>query len=195
MKIVLATHNPGKLAEFQRMFDHAGVTFVGAGDLDLPEPEETGETFTENALIKARAACAASGLPALADDSGLSLAALGGDPGVYSARWAGPSKDFGKAMSKIQALLEDKADGDRRAAFICVLALVFPDGRTHVFEGRVDGDYVWPPRGDQGFGYDPAFQPDGYDCTFAEMTADEKAALSHRGRAVQALLKSGVLTE
>ncbi len=189
-RLVLASHNNGKLAEFQRMFAPLGVEIVGAGALGLTEPEETGTTFIENALLKARAAVAASGLPALADDSGLAVYALGGAPGVYSADWAGPGKDFAPAMQRVQHELGSVAD--RTAAFVAVLVLAWPDGHYETAEGRVEGTIVWPPRGTGGFGYDPIFQPNGESETFGEMAVGEvglarKAAFSHRGRAFRAL--------
>jgi len=181
-RLVIATHNRGKLREFATFFGTSCGTLVAAGELGLPEPEETGTTFAENALIKARAAATASQSVALADDSGLCVTGLGGDPGLYSARWAGPSKDFQMAMRRVHEGLGDTPD--RSAYFIAVLALVLPDGREYLFEGRVTGGIVWPPRGDQGHGYDPVFVPDGKSRTFAEMNDAEKNALSHRGKAV-----------
>jgi XTP/dITP diphosphohydrolase len=191
-KLVLASHNRGKLQEFQDLFRAFGVELVGAGELSLPEPVETGATFTENALIKARAAAMATGLPALADDSGLAVAGLGGDPGVHSADWAGPGKDFAPAMQRVIDRMGDAAD--RSAAFVAVLALVWPDGHAELAEGRVEGDIAWSPRGAGGFGYDAIFVPAGEDTTFAEMaTGDEglarKSAYSHRGRAFRALAR------
>ena len=185
-KLVLATHNPGKVSEIGAMLAPLGVDVVSAGDLGLAEPDETETTFAGNALLKARAACAASGLPALADDSGLCVNALNGDPGLYSARWAGPDKDFVMAMQTVHEKLGDCSD--RSAYFICVLALVYPDGGEHVFEGRVNGTLVWPIRGPGGFGYDPMFMPDGQTCTFGEMTPAEKKSISHRARAFAALV-------
>lgn len=175
-----------------------GVEAASAGALGLAEPEETGTTFRANALIKAQAAALASGLPAIADDSGLCVAALEGAPGVYSARWAGPGKNFRHAMERIEAALRERDDFDpqeRRAWFVSAIAVVWPDGHREEVEGRVDGVLVWPPRGDQGFGYDPMFLPDGQTRTFGEMSAREKhglpadgsQALSHRARAFQAL--------
>ena len=187
-ELVIATHNQGKAAEIKDLLAPYISNFLTATDLDLEEPEETGSTFAENAILKARAAALASGKIALADDSGLSVKALGGDPGIYSARWAGPDKDFAVAMGKINDLLEDK--DNRNAAFICVLALVWPDGQTQIFEGRVEGQIIWPPRGEKGFGYDPFFVPDGYDLTFAEMEPAEKHKISHRAHAFELLMKS-----
>jgi XTP/dITP diphosphohydrolase len=179
-KVVIATHNPGKLTELRDLLAPYGVEAVSAGELGLPEPEETGATFIENARIKARAATQATGLPAFADDSGLAVDALGGEPGIYSARWAGPTKDFAAAMQTI----EDKLSGspNRNAQFVAALCLAWPDGHTEDFEARVDGTLVWPPRGDKGFGYDPMFLPNGFDCTFGEMSADEKHGLPPRGK-------------
>ncbi len=193
-RLVLATHNPGKLREFAALLEPLDVRLVAAGELGLPEPAETGDDFAANARIKARAAAEASGLPALADDSGLAVTALDGAPGVHSARWAGPGRDFARAMRRIHDLLATRfgrfADADRRAAFVCVLALAWPDGETLTFEGRVAGELVWPPRGSGGFGYDPLFVPRGEARTFAEMTAEEKARFSHRAKAVDELLKA-----
>jgi XTP/dITP diphosphohydrolase len=192
--IVVASHNPGKLREIVDLLGPFGFEIRSAAELGLAEPEETGNTFEENAALKARAAAAASRLPALADDSGLAVEALGGDPGIYSARWAGPTKDFSVAMAKVEEKLHQAgatAPERRRAHFVSVLALAMPDGRVETFEGRVDGTLVWPPRGSLGFGYDPMFRPDGHERTFGEMSAEEKhgwrpgasEALSHRARA------------
>jgi XTP/dITP diphosphohydrolase len=193
-RIVAATHNSGKLREIRELLAPYGVATVGAAELNLGEPEETGLTFRDNAALKAAAAARASGEPALADDSGLCVEALGGAPGIYSARWAGGSKDFRGAMSRIKhELRAARAPIPWRAHFISALALAWPDGRIDAFEGRVDGDLVFPPRGRAGFGYDPIFRPDGHARTFGEMTAEEKhsippdgsLALSHRARAFQ----------
>jgi len=184
-RLVVATHNPGKLREISALVAPWGLQAVSAGELGLPEPEETGVTFAENALLKANAAAQAGGVPALADDSGLSVAALGGDPGVYSARWAGPERDFAAAMARIAAALDGAQD--RSATFVCVLALAWPDGRAEVFEGRVDGTIVWPARGTHGFGYDPIFLPVGARETFGEMDPAAKQAMSHRAQAFAAL--------
>lgn len=192
--LVAATHNAGKLRELVDLLGPFGFDIRPAAELGLPEPEETGTTFAANAILKARAAADASGIVALADDSGLAVDALGGDPGVFSARWAGPDKDFRRAMDDVEAKLRAGgaiAPEQRRAHFVCVLALAWPGGDVATFEGRVDGTIVWPPRGDKGFGYDPMFRPDGHDRSFGEMTAQEKhgwhpgqaAALSHRARA------------
>ena len=195
-RLVIATHNAGKLREMGELLAPYGIDTVSAGDLGLPEPEETGTTFVANALIKAEAAAAAADLPALADDSGLCVDGLGGDPGIYSARWAGPTKDFSAAMARISALLDEKgiATGERRGHFVAALALVWPDGTRETVEGKVFGRIV-PPRGTLGFGYDPLFLPDGHDRTFGEMSSEEKhgipadgsTALSHRARAFQML--------
>jgi XTP/dITP diphosphohydrolase len=181
-KVVIATHNSGKLTELRDLLAPYGVEAVSAGELDLPEPEETGSTFIENARIKAHAATKATGLPAFADDSGLAIEALGGEPGIYSARWAGPNKDFAQAMQTIEDKLRALKTSNRRAQFVAALCLAWPDGHTEDFEARVDGTLVWPPRGDKGFGYDPIFLPDGFDRTFGEMDADEKHGLPPRGK-------------
>ena len=191
--VVIATHNPGKLAEMRDLLSPYGITAQSAGELNLPEPEETGKTFAANARIKAMGAAKATGQVAFADDSGLVVDALGGEPGIHSARWAGPNKDFRFAMNRIQTLLIERgarAPEQRRSHFIAALCLAWPDGHTEEFEGRVDGVAVWPPRGDAGFGYDPLFLPDGFDRTFGQMSAEEKhrlppngKGLSHRARA------------
>ncbi len=185
-KLVIASHNRGKIPEFQRLLQPLGLELSCAADYGIPEPEETGTTFTENALIKARAVAAACGLPALADDSGLAVTALNGDPGVYSARWAGPERDFNLAMQKIETLLADKSD--RSAQFVTVLALCWPDGTTQTYDGAVGGTLIWPPRGPNGFGYDPVFMPEGYTQTFGEISAEQKNKLSHRARACAAMI-------
>ena len=187
--LVIATHNRGKLPEIAAMLDGLVSRLVTAGELGLPEPEETADSFIGNAALKALAAALASGLPALADDSGLSVAALGGAPGIYSARWAGPGKDFGAAMARVERELGDRPD--RSAAFFCALALAWPDGRIETVEGRWDGTLTFPPRGAHGFGYDPIFIPAGEARTCAEMPPAEKQALSHRARAF-ALLKEKI---
>ncbi len=186
--LVIATHNKGKVPEIAALLKDYVSKFPSAGELGLGEPEETETTYVGNAIIKARAAAIASGLPALADDSGLSVEGLGGDPGIYSARWAGPTKDFGLAMAKVQQALEASPDrkGDR-AAFMCALALAWPDGHVEVVEGRLDGRLSFPPRGSNGFGYNPIFIPDGYDVTIGEMDPSEKQAISHRADAFQKL--------
>lgn len=186
--LLIATHNAGKAREISALLAPYVPEFFTAADFDLPEPEETGSTFAENAILKAQAATQASGKIALADDSGLAVNALGGDPGIYSARWGGPEKDFHLAMRKVHEALGDSED--RSASFVCVLALGWPDGHSEVFEGRVDGQIVWPMRGEKGFGYDPIFVPDGYDVTFAEMSPQDKQAISHRARAFELLVQN-----
>ncbi len=187
-ELLIATHNPGKAREIADLLRPYVGRFYSAAELGLPEPEETGSTFEENAVLKARAAAENSGKVALADDSGLAVAALNGDPGIYSARWGGPEKDFDLAMQKVHEALGDAQD--RSAAFICVLALAWPDGRIETFEGRVEGEIIWPQRGDKGFGYDPIFVPEGYEITFAEMEPTEKHQISHRAKAFEKLRKS-----
>ena len=192
-RLVVASHNSGKVAEIEALIRPFGIEIVSASTLGLGEPEETGSTFEENAAIKAAAGATASGLIALADDSGLAVDALDGDPGIYSARWAGPDKDFGRAMRLVEEQLQNEnatTPVDRRARFVAVLCLATPDGRTRHWRGEVEGAIVWPPRGDEGFGYDPIFKPDGHDRTFGEMSASEKHGwrppsdpLSHRARA------------
>jgi len=184
-KLVLATHNKGKLAEFRDMMNLPGVELVGAGDLNILEPVEDGTTFFENCMIKAKAVSAASGLPCMADDSGLCVAALDGAPGVYSADWAGTPRDFKVAMQRVQDEVGDATD--RSAAFVSTLILCWPDGQYETAEGRIEGTLVWPPRGTQGFGYDPMFLPEGERKTFGEMTLEEKKSFSHRARAWAAL--------
>ena len=191
VRIVAATHNPGKARELQALLD-GRFEVVAAGDIHLPEPEETEATFMGNALLKARAAADASGLMALADDSGLSVAALDGAPGVYSARWAGPDKDFASAMAKVEQRLVEAETDDARAWFTSALALAWPDGPAVVVEGRIDGLLRFPPRGDKGFGYDPIFVPEGYDQSFGELENAIKDQISHRARAF-AKLKAAVL--
>lgn len=186
-ELLIATHNKGKAREIAELLGPYVPHFVTAGDLNLPEPEETGATFAENAALKARVAALESGKIALADDSGLAVNALNGDPGIYSARWGGPQKDFNLAIEKVHHALEGKAD--RSASFVCVLALGWPDGHTEVFEGYVHGQITWPMRGEKGFGYDPIFIPDGYAQTFAEMGMQEKQKISHRGRAFDLLVQ------
>jgi len=187
-QLVLASHNPGKLREIEALLRPHGVDVVSAGALGLPEPVEDAPDFAGNARIKALAAATASGLPALSDDSGFCVAALVGDPGVLSARWAGPEKDFAMAMATVRSRLGDAAD--RRAWFIAALCLAWPDGHTETFLGRVDGTVVWPPRGEKGFGYDPMFLPAGGMQTFGEMDPEAKHAVSHRARAFAQVLAS-----
>src|SRR6186997_3347806 len=184
-RLVIATHNPGKLAEMRDLLAIYGVDAISAGDLGLAEPEETGTTFRANARIKAEAAAKASNLAAFADDSGLAVDALDGQPGIHSARWAGPDKDFRAAMNRIQTLLierDAKTPEQRHAHFVAALCLAWPDGHVEDFEGRVDGVAVWPPRGDKGFGYDPLFRPNGFGTTFGQMSVDEKHGLPPQGR-------------
>ena len=192
-KLVIATHNPGKLAEMRELLAPHGIEAISAGELRLAEPEETGDTFQANAHIKAVAAAGASRLPAFADDSGLAVDALDGAPGIFSARWAGPTKDFTAAMTRIERLLQERgatAPDRRRAHFVSALCVAWPDGHVEEVEARADGVLVWPPRGTAGFGYDPMFMPDGFTRTFGEMTSIEKhglpplgLGLSHRARA------------
>ena len=192
-QIVIATHNPGKLAEMRELLAPYGIEAVSAGELGLGEPDETGKTFAANARIKAVAAAQAAKLPAFADDSGLVVDALDGAPGIYSARWAGASKDFGAAMTRIERLLQERgatAPEQRKAHFVSALCVAWPDDHVEEVEAHADGTLVWPPRGSAGFGYDPAFLPDGHSRTFGEMTSIEKhglpplgLGLSHRARA------------
>ena len=194
--LVIATHNAGKLKEISALLAPYGVKCISAGSLGLPEPPETGTTYIQNALIKARAAAEASGLPALADDSGLSVEALDGRPGVYTADWAerqhfegAAGRDWYMAMGKVEGMLQEKGpDADRSCAFHCVLALAWPDGKTAVYEGSAPGTLTWPPRGEMGFGYDPVFIPKGRDQTFAEIAPEEKHAISHRADAFAKLV-------
>jgi len=186
-KLVVASHNPGKVREIAALMKPFGIETVSAGDLGLPEPEETGLTFRANAELKARAAAEASGLIALADDSGLAVTALKGDPGIYSARWAGEAKDFGLAMQKVEDALQASGSADRSAAFMCGLAVAWPDGHVDYYEGTVKGQLVWPPRGENGFGYDPVFVAEGDEITFGEMDPDAKHAISHRADAFRQL--------
>ncbi|MFM1814051.1 MAG: hypothetical protein RLZ98_746 [Pseudomonadota bacterium] len=198
-RLVVASHNAGKVREFSDLFRPYGLDVVSAGELGLSEPEETETSFEGNARLKAVAAARGSGLPALADDSGLEVAALDGAPGIYSARWAGAGKDFQAAMQRVRDELLarghwEAGDGKRGpgADFRCVLCLAWPDGAAAVFEGQVDGMLVWPPRGEKGFGYDPMFLPDGETLTFAEMEAAQKHAISHRARAFDAFVRGAL---
>lgn len=179
-QLVIASHNKGKIAEIRSMLAPLGIEVKSASDVTVSEPEETGSSFAENACLKAEHAAMACGLPCLADDSGLAVDALDGAPGIYSARWAGPDKDFSAAFERIQKGIAGK---NAKAHFVCVLALCIPDDRTYIFEGRIDGKLTFPPRGSKGFGYDPLFIADGYDITFAEMDPAEKNRISHRARA------------
>jgi len=187
-KLVVASHNQGKVREIAELIAGLGIETVSASDLSLVEPEETGKTFRENAELKALAAARACGFPALADDSGLCVDALNGAPGIFSARWAGPTKDFGLAMERVRIGLAEAMAETTNAHFICGLALAWPDGHIEYFEGRVDGALTWPPRGDKGFGYDPIFVPQGYEMTFAEMDPKAKHAMSHRAHAFRQLV-------
>ena len=188
-KLVIASHNPGKVVEIAALLGDHGIEPVSAARLGLPEPDETGTTFVANAELKARVAADLSGMPALADDSGLCVEALGGEPGIFSARWAGPAKDFSLAMRLVhQALGKVGPEAGRDAHFICALAIAWPDGHVESFEGRVDGLLVWPTRGDRGFGYDPMFQPIGHGITYGEMEPDAKHAMSHRADAFRKLV-------
>jgi XTP/dITP diphosphohydrolase len=192
-RLVIATHNPGKLEEMRELLMPFGIDTVSAGELGLPEPAEDGTTFKENARLKARAAATSYGSPAFADDSGLAVDALGGEPGIYSARWAGPDKDFQAAMQAVEERLRERgahAPSQRKAQFVCALCVAWPDGHVEDFDAAVHGTLVWPPRGENGFGYDPMFLPDGHALTFGEMTNVEKhglppvgKGLSHRARA------------
>lgn len=185
-RLVIATHNRGKLAEMTELMAPFGVVVLSAGELGLSAPEETGATFEENAALKAAAAAQASALPALADDSGLVVPALDGKPGIHSARWAGPERDFARAMRRVEECLAGKPD--RRAHFVAALALAWPDGHIETVRGTVQGALVWPPRGARGFGYDPMFRPDGHDETFGEMDPDLKHRISHRADAFRKLV-------
>jgi XTP/dITP diphosphohydrolase len=185
-KIVVATHNPGKVRELGLLLE-ARFNLVSAGELGLPEPEETEVSFVGNALLKARLAADASGLIALSDDSGLSVTALGGEPGIYSARWAGPGKDFYEAMAKVERRMDDSDDKSTHAWFTCALAVAWPHGPAFVVEGRVDGHLTFPPRGLNGFGFDPIFVPEGHQMTFGEMDPKAKDDMSHRMRAFDQL--------
>ena len=188
-RLVIASQNAGKVREIRALVAPYGVEPVSAASLDLPEPEETGTTFAANALLKARQAADLSGLPALADDSGLCVEALGGDPGLFSARWAGEGKDFGLAMRLVEErLVALGTDASRRAHFVCALALAWPDGSEVEVEGRIDGTLAWPPRGDRGFGYDPMFVLDGMTETFGEIDPDAKHRISHRAHAFAKLV-------
>lgn len=200
-RLLIASHNRGKIDELRALLEPVGLPVTSSADLELDDPEETGTTFEENALIKARAGHAATGLASLSDDSGLCVEALGGNPGIYTARWAGPEKDFMMAMRTVEEKLQAAGattPEQRRASFVAVLALIRADGSEEIFRGEVEGTLVWPPRGEQGFGYDPIFQPDGHDLTFGEMDADEKhgwvpgesIGLSHRARAFEKLFNA-----
>ncbi|GAM97229.1 nucleoside 5-triphosphatase RdgB [alpha proteobacterium U9-1i] len=187
-RLVIASHNQGKAREIQALLAPFGVDVVSAASLGLPEPEETETTFVGNAALKARAAAEVSGLLSLADDSGLEVFGLGGAPGVYSARWAGPDKNFRAAMERVWRELGERRATDLSARFVCALSLCEPGGKAESFEGEVRGQIVWPPRGEKGFGYDPMFVPDGHARTFGEMSPDEKLPLTHRARAFEKFL-------
>ena len=201
-RFVLASHNKGKLKEFEELFDSFDFEIISAADLDLPEPDETGTTFAENARIKAHAAASASGLLALSDDSGLCVDALNGDPGVYTAKWAGPGRDFSVGMRRVEDALQAagaSTPAQRRGSFNATLCLAHPDGRDALFAGSVTGTLVWPPRGDIGFGFDPVFMPDGFDITFGQMPSDVKhswspghVGLSHRAKAFARLVEGAI---
>jgi XTP/dITP diphosphohydrolase len=193
--LIVASHNPGKVREIKALLGPHGIEPLGAAELGLPEPEETGATFIANAELKARAAADAGHHPALADDSGLWVDALAGAPGIYSARWAGPTKDFRIAMARVEKELRAKNATDFTARFVCALAIAMPHGEVKSFEGEVHGKLTFPPRGTLGFGYDPIFIPDGWDQTFGEIDPHVKNAMSHRARAFEKLLHSGVLAE
>jgi XTP/dITP diphosphohydrolase len=188
IRLVIASHNPGKAREIEELVAPFDVAVVSSGALGLPEPEETGDSFAANAELKARAAATGAQLPALADDSGLVVPALGGAPGIYSARWAGPRRDFAVAMQRVEDAL--RGHTDRSAAFVSALAVAWPDGALAAFEGRVEGTLVWPPRGTRGFGYDPIFLPTGGRLTFGEMEPAAKHAISHRAIAFRKLVNA-----
>lgn len=187
-RLVIASHNPGKVREIGELLSPWQIEVVSASELNLPEPEETGDSFVANAKLKADAAALAANLPALADDSGMAVDGLGGAPGIYSARWGGPAKDFDMAMARVNEELGDNPD--RRAQFVCALALTWPDGHCEVFEGEVGGTLVWPPRGDKGFGYDPMFLADGDAGTYGEIDPAAKHASSHRAIAFAKLIEA-----
>ncbi len=190
--LIIASHNQGKVREIRELLEQFSLSAIGAAELGLPEPEETGATFAENALLKARAVADASGHGALADDSGLVVAALDGAPGIYSARWAGEKKDFGFAMARVERELKTKNAKEFSAKFVCALALAKPDGKSQTFEGEVAGTLVFPPRGDKGFGYDPIFLANGMQDTFGEIEPATKHGMSHRARAFKKLVDGGI---
>jgi XTP/dITP diphosphohydrolase len=194
-QLVVASHNQCKVREIKALLGPHGIVAISAGSLGLPEPEETGSSFAANAEIKAHASATGSGHAALADDSGLCVEALNGDPGVYSARWAGPTKDFRVAMNRIHDELRHKGLSTSKAKFVCALCVALPSGEARVFEGEVHGTLTFPPRGDHGFGYDPIFIADGMEQTFAEIDPAQKHAMSHRAKAFEKLLHSGIFTE
>ena len=189
-KLLIASHNSGKVREIRALLAPLHIEVIGAGELGLEEPEETGKSFIENAELKARLAAQSADLPALSDDSGFCVTALGGAPGIYSARWAGPNKDFSYAMERVSTALLASGSTDRSCEFVCALSLAWPDGYCKSFEGRLAGQVSWPPRGDKGFGYDPIFTPLGYNQTFGEMEPEAKHAMSHRALAFNQLLEA-----
>ena len=189
-KLVISSHNQGKVREIRALLAPLHIEVIGASELGLEEPEETGQTFIENAELKASLAAKMSNLPALSDDSGFAVAALGGAPGIYSARWAGADKNFSNAMERVSTALLASGSSSRTCEFICALTLAWPDGHCESFEGRISGEVVWPPRGDRGFGYDPIFTPLGHSQTFGEMDPAEKHAMSHRAIAFNQLLEA-----
>ena len=189
-RLVIASHNPGKVGEIKALLEPHGIEAAGAAEMNLPEPEETGSSFAENARIKADAAASRSGTLAVADDSGLCVAALDGAPGIFSARWAGPAKDFRVAMVRVENELKARGARDMRASFVCALAIAGLGRETEIFEGRVFGTLTFPPRGNRGFGYDPIFVPEGYRQTFGEMNPEAKHAISHRAKAFAKLVRS-----
>jgi len=194
-QLVVASHNEGKVREIKALLGPHGIVAVSAGSLGLPEPDETGTTFAANAELKAHASAKASGHAALADDSGLCVEALGGDPGIYSARWAGPTKDFRVAMNRVHDELRHKGLKTSPAKFVCALSIALPSGEVQTFQGEVHGSLTFPPRGDHGFGYDPIFIAAGMEETFAEIDPAKKHAMSHRAKAFEKLLHSGIFTE
>jgi len=189
-RLVVASHNPGKVREIAELIAPWKLQAISVGELGLPEPDETEPTFIGNALLKARAAAHGAQLPALADDSGLCVEALDGAPGIYSARWAGPTKDFSLAMEDVNRRMQASGRSSRAAWYICALAIAWPDGVEASFEGRIDGTLVWPPRGTRGFGYDPMFVPEGHSLTFGEMEPGAKHAMSHRARAFRQFVEA-----
>lgn len=193
--LIVASHNPGKVREIKALLGPHGIEPLGAAELHLSEPEETGATFAANAELKARAAADAGHHPALADNSGLSVDALDGAPGIYSARWAGPKKNFGVAMARVERELLEKKARDFSAKFVCALSLALPHGEIRTFQGEIRGHLTFPPRGTLGFGYDPIFVPEGFDQTFGEIDPHKKNAMSHRAHAFEKLLHSGILAE
>lgn len=193
--LIVASHNPGKVREIKALLGPHGIEPLGAGELHLAEPEETGATFAANAELKARAAADTGHHPALADDSGLWVDALDGAPGIYSARWAGPKKDFGLAMARVERELLERKAHDFSAKFVCALSLAMPHGEIRTFEGEIHGHLTFPPKGRLGFGYDPIFVADGFEMTFGEIDPHVKNAVSHRARAFEKLLHSGILAE